>query len=132
MVLYVTTHIFVVFSIFFDFLSEWIFKLFQVFLSVMNFLVFFWFFFKLFFYHNLFIIVERILSTLPNFWPVLQKKKFFGGEVQLWNNEPTYHCLKQFLYILYGLHLHQQTYFLWVPKANDLSALNKKVKQEEG
>jgi len=75
--LYVATHIFVVFSIFFDFLSEWIFKLFQVFFVCYEFFGIF-FIFLIVFYHNVFIIVEWILSSLPNFWPVLQKK-FFGG-----------------------------------------------------
>jgi len=62
------------FSIFYQ--SEFL-SFFKFFLSVMNFLVFF-FIFLIVFYHNVFIIVEWILSSLPNFWPVLQKKFFWG------------------------------------------------------
>jgi len=63
------------FSIFYQ--SEFL-SFFKFFCLLWIFWYFFDFFLKLFFYHNLFIIVERILSTLPNFWPVLQKKGFLG------------------------------------------------------
>lgn len=74
-------HIFLLcFQYFSIFLSEWIFKLFQVFFVCYEFFGIF-FIFLIVFYHNVFIIVEWILSSLPNFWPVLQKKFFWGSAI---------------------------------------------------
>lgn len=129
MVLYVTTHIFVVFSIFFDFLSEWIFKLFQVFLSVMNFLVFFLFFFQIVFLSQCFIVVKRILSTLPNFQPVLQKK-FFLEECNCEIMSPPITVKAIPLWLNQFTFTHQQTFLCTTLQANNMtmSAFNKRWK----
>ena len=91
------------------------------FLSFFKFFCLLWIFWYFFIFFEIVFLSQSFHHSRENFVDTAKllasatEKRFFGVEVQLWNNEPTYHCLKHFLYSMANLHLHQQTYFLWVP-----------------